>query len=149
MLHPEHWGASEPAGSPVPDPPAGLKAGGERLWRDVTGRYELQVHEELLLTEMCRTVDQLDELAAVIAAGELGSGMYGSGWAVAEARQQRIAFARLAAVLRLPAGTEGTRQAGERPPPRPGGPGAVPMRRSPARPTTAAAPTRGRPPRPP
>lgn len=115
MLHPEYWGASQPAPPKIPDPPEGLKDSGQRLWRGVTGRFELEVHEELLLTEMCRTVDQLDELARLIASGDPGSGIYSSGWAVVEARQQRIAFARLAAVLRLPAGTEEDGKAGKRP----------------------------------
>jgi hypothetical protein len=92
-----------------PRPPRGLKTPGRRLWNDVQARYELETHEELLLLEMCRTADTLDRLARQIAADGPEAG-----WATVEARQQRIAFARLSAALRLPAGDEGDQQAGAR-----------------------------------
>lgn len=96
-----------------PRPPRGLKASGRRLWTEVQANYELEVHEELLLTEMCRTADGLDYLAKLIA--EDGPE---AGWAMVEARQQRIVFARLSAAMRLPQGNEGDIQAGARRPQR-------------------------------
>jgi hypothetical protein len=96
-----------------PRPPRGLKTPGRKLWNDVQGNYSLEVHEELLLLEMCRTVDTLDRLARLVAADGPGAA-----WATVEARQQRIVFARLSAAMRLPAGDEGDVQAGARRPQR-------------------------------
>ena len=98
-----------------PRPPRGLKTPGRRLWNDVQANYSLEVHEELLLLELCRTADTLDRLARQIAADGPEAG-----WATIEARQQRIVFARLSAAMRLPAGDEdqGDVQAGARRPQR-------------------------------
>ena len=89
----------------MPAAPVGAKAAGKRLWRSILADYELEEHEAALLREMVRTVDRLDELHAlverdgVMVAGRLHPAMV-------EARQLRIALARLAAALRLPAGDE-------------------------------------------
>lgn len=89
---------------PVPAP-AGLGTRGTRLWREVTGRYELDAHELALLEEMGRTADDLDALAARVRdQGHTVGGRVNP--ALIESRQLRIAFARLAAALRLPAGDE-------------------------------------------
>lgn len=104
---------NHPGPPPAPRPPRGLKTPGRKLWNDVQARYELEVHEELLLLEMARTADTLDRLAKLIAADGPDSS-----WATVEARQQRIAFARLSAAMRLPAGAEGDHQAGARRPQR-------------------------------
>lgn len=93
----------------TPPAPAGAKASGRRLWRDVLGKYELEEHEEALLREAVRTVDLLDDLAAVVAdEGLMVDGPHGSKVhpAMVEARQLKIALARLLAALRLPAGEE-------------------------------------------
>ena len=104
----------QPPGPPAPPrAPTGLKTRGRKLWADVQAHYELEMHEELLLTEMCRTADTLDRLARLAAADGNDAG-----WATVEARQQRIAFARLSAALRLPAGDEADQQAGARRPQR-------------------------------
>ena len=94
----------------IPSPPPGTKGAGRRLWRSILADYELQEHEAALLRELVRCVDQLDELAAIVARDGLlvdGPGrtkrMHP---AAVEARQARIALARLAAALRLPAGEE-------------------------------------------
>ncbi len=62
---------------------------------------------------MCRTADLLDRLEAAVAADGpmLGDRIHP---AAIEARQQRIAFARLSAALRLPAGEQddGSRSGG-------------------------------------
>jgi hypothetical protein len=102
----------------VPGPPRGTRANGRKLWSDVLGRYELEQHELALLREMVRTVDLLDELAAIAAAeGLMTEGSWGPRPhpAVIEARQARIALARLTAALRLPAGDVNDQAAGRRP----------------------------------
>jgi hypothetical protein len=95
---------------PVSAAPRGAKAAGKRLWRSVLQEYELEEHEAALLREMVRTVDQLDALQAAVDRDGLmvaGPGMARRVHpAAVEARQARIALARLAAALRLPAGDE-------------------------------------------
>jgi hypothetical protein len=104
--------------NPAPGPPRGTKVNGAKLWRDVTSRYELEEHELALLREAIRTVDLLDELATIVAReGPMAKGPRGSKShpVVTEARQQKIALARLTAALRLPAGDENDQAAGRRP----------------------------------
>jgi hypothetical protein len=89
--------------------PAGAGAAGAKLWRAVLDEYELEEHELLLLREAVRTVDTLDALEARVATDGplLGSSQGDRAHpALVEARQQRIALARLLAALRLPAGEE-------------------------------------------
>lgn len=89
--------------------PAGCGAAGAKLWKAVLDEYELEEHELLLLREAVRTVDTLDALEARVAADGplLGSSQGDRAHpALVEARQQRIALARLLAALRLPAGEE-------------------------------------------
>lgn len=98
--------------------PAGLREAGKRLWRSVTTDYELDEHEARLLLEACRTTDLLDQLdAAVRRDGAMLDSPQGvkAHPAAVEARQQRIALARLIAALRLPAGSEGDQAEGRRP----------------------------------
>ncbi len=102
----------------APKPPQGTKAAGRRLWREVMAVYELEQHELLLLREACRTADVLDELAArVEIEGAVTNSPQGerANPALVEARQQRIALARILAALRLPAGEEGDQASGRRP----------------------------------
>jgi hypothetical protein len=78
--------------------------------------YELEEHERVLLVEAVRTVDLLTELEALIRAdGAVVESPQGrkAHPAAVEARQQRIALARLLAALRLPSGDE---QDAKRPP---------------------------------
>ncbi len=92
-----------------PNPPAGAGKAGTALWRAVLAEYELEEHELLLLREAVRTVDVLDDLTAQVAAdGSVVESPQGTKAhpALVEARQQRIALARLLAALRLPAGEE-------------------------------------------
>jgi hypothetical protein len=102
----------------LPGPPRGTRANGAKLWRDVLERYELEEHELALLRETVRCVDTLDQLAAITAReGLIVEGPQGSKPhpAVVEARQARIALARLTAALRLPAGDVNDPVAGRRP----------------------------------
>jgi hypothetical protein len=92
-----------------PEAAEGLRAVARRLWNAVQAEFELGEHERALLTAMCRQVDRLDELEALITAEGLmvcGHGTVKMHPAVVEARQSAIAVARIGAALRLPAGEE-------------------------------------------
>jgi hypothetical protein len=106
-----------------PRPPTGLRAPGRRLWDSITGDYDLDEHELALLREGVRTVDLLEELEQRIrkdgAVINSPQGMKAHPAAV-EARQQRIALARILAALRMPAGENGDEVQGRRPPRRVG-----------------------------
>jgi hypothetical protein len=102
----------------IPAPPKGTGPSGKALWTSVLTDYELEQHEIQLLREMCRTVDTLDTLhAAVQADGAFIDGPHGRKChpGITESRQLRIALARLAAAIRLPAGDDGDQPAGRRP----------------------------------
>lgn len=96
----------------APEPPKGTGPSGRALWTDVLGKYELEEHEQALLREAVRSVDQLDELHAIVQReGTIVDGPGGSPRmhpAAVEARQLRIALARVIAALRLPADDDGT-----------------------------------------
>ncbi len=99
-------------------PPAGLGVDARHLWSSVMDVFELEEHERALLVEAVRTVDLLDRLDAEVRRdGPLLNSSQGlrAHPAATEARQQRIALARLLAALRLPAGEDGDQQAGARP----------------------------------
>jgi hypothetical protein len=97
----------------------GTKPAGKSLWSAVLAEDVLEDHELALLREIVRTVDVLDELAGVVAEeGAVLRAPDGSRRvhpALVEARQSRIALARLQAALRLPAGEEGDQAEGRRP----------------------------------
>jgi|GEM_PF-436140 len=99
----------------IPPAPQGVGPAGRRLWRSILREYVLEEHEAALLREMVRTVDALDQLqeavdsdGLVVAGPGLSQRVHP---AAVEARQLRIALARLAAALRLPAGDEESRDA--------------------------------------
>ncbi len=99
----------------TPAPPKGTKAEGRRLWRSVVGQFELEDHERALLREAVRLVDTLDELHAIVERDGLVITAPNGGErvhpAAVEARQSRIALARILPVLRLPEGEdEGVRR---------------------------------------
>jgi hypothetical protein len=92
------------------EPPGGLAASGRRLWQPITTDFELDVHEQLVLAQACRTADLLDRLAEDLrtaprtitnARGDLISHP-----SLNEHRQQSLTMARLLAALRLPQGDE-------------------------------------------
>lgn len=95
--------------SAKPRCPDGTGAAGRRLWASITNVYELEEHEAALLVEAVRTVDLLARLDGEVrkfgAIVESPQGRKANPAAV-EARQQKIALARLLAALRLPAGAE-------------------------------------------
>ncbi len=102
----------------VPQPPEGTCAAGCRLWESVLADFELDQHELVLLTEAVRTVSLLDQLEASIRSeGAIVDSPQGrkANPAAVEARQQRIALARLLAALRIPTGEVGDEQSNARP----------------------------------
>ena len=85
--------------------PKSLQKGGRALWRAITSDFDLAQHELAILSEACRTVDTCDALDALIRAeGVTVSSPQGvkAHPATVEARQQRIALARLLTALRIP-----------------------------------------------
>lgn len=92
-----------------PSAPTELRKSGRALWRTVLGDYVLDAHEVTILREACRTADALDGLQALLDAdGLMGETSQGPRVhpALVEARQQRLAFARLLTALRIPAGEQ-------------------------------------------
>jgi len=90
--------------------PNGTKAGGRRLWLSIVDEYDLEEHELTLLREAVRTVDALDVLDKLVKdEGAIVLGPHGSKAhpALTEARQQRLALARILAALRLPEDDDG------------------------------------------
>lgn len=99
-----------------PKLPAGLKAGGRKLWRSVTDEYELGEHELSILLEASRTVDALDALENIVREeGVTNVSPQGvrAHPALVEARQQRVTLAKLVASLRIP--LEDSEEAGRTP----------------------------------
>ncbi|WP_299051784.1 hypothetical protein [uncultured Nocardioides sp.] len=93
-----------------PRKPAGLGSAASRLWSSVVDEYELDEHELALLVEAVRTVEVLAKLdERVRCDGPLVTTPQGERAhpALVEARQQRIALARLLAALRMPSGDGG------------------------------------------
>lgn len=89
----------------TPAAPAGLGVRGKRFWKTTVDDYELTASELLILTETCRTIDDLDALAAVIRENgpvvEGSAGQQVVNGAMTEARGQRLALHRLLAALGL------------------------------------------------
>jgi hypothetical protein len=88
-----------------PKLPAGLRAGGRKLWRSVTDEFELGEHELSILLEASRTVDALDALEKIVRdEGVTNVSPQGvrAHPALVEARQQRVTLAKLVASLRIP-----------------------------------------------
>jgi len=101
-----------------PKPPPGTRAPGRRLWASVVADFELDTYELALLAQATRTVDTLNTLDAIVRReGEMVESTTGSVKvhpALVEARQSRIALARLLAALRLPDGEDGAGTTGRR-----------------------------------
>lgn len=101
----------------IPPSPPGTGASGRKLWQATLKSWTLDEHEMALLREAVRTVDTLDRLAAIVAEeGEVIEAKTGRKVhpALVEARQLKIALARLLAALRLPDGVEGDESQGRR-----------------------------------
>ncbi len=89
-----------------PRPPAKLGAAGRRLWREISGRYELRPDETRLLADACREADIIDRLEEELAGAPLivkGSmGQLVASPLVSEVRQHRTVLAGLLKSLKLP-----------------------------------------------
>ncbi|WP_329057609.1 hypothetical protein OG511_20325 [Streptomyces sp. NBC_01453] len=114
---------------PVAVTPTGLDESGRLLWDSVAGEFDLDVHEQLLLLQACRTADLLDRLArrgedADLTVFNAKGEQVTAPW-ITEHRQQSIVLARLLAALRMPSGDE----AENRPQRRGGARGAYGVRR--------------------
>lgn len=96
--------------SPVAVTPDGLDVSGERLWESVASEYDLDVHEQLLLLQACRTADLLDRLSLQASRAPLtvenAKGDKVANPLLTEQRQQSLVLARLLASLRMPSGEE-------------------------------------------
>lgn len=88
--------------------PAGLGLSGVRLWESVADGFDLDVHEQLLLLQACRTADLLDRLSEQASSSPLttrnAKGDEVTNPVVTEHRQQSLVLARLLASLRMPSG---------------------------------------------
>jgi hypothetical protein len=98
----------------IPRAPAGLRAAGRRLWRDLQGAYDFSECPErvILLEQACRTADLVARLQKVVdEADDLRTrGSQGQQVAipeVAELRQHRAQLAALVKSLALPDEDEG------------------------------------------
>lgn len=90
----------------IPPAPPGMGDRGRRFWRATLGDFELSDAEREILAEACRTLDDLDRLAGMVAEhGTMVEGSQGQpvlNPALTEARGQRLALHRLVAALQLP-----------------------------------------------
>lgn len=88
-----------------PKKPRKLYGTGLKLWEQITQNHGLGVHEAALVEELCRVRSMIADLDSEIEkTGLIITGPHGSKMspAVTEARQQRLAFARIVQVLEFP-----------------------------------------------
>lgn len=97
-----------------PAAPRGLGRAGRALWRAETAKYEFDPHELVVLAELCRVKDRLEDLNVAIAEVGVSDADGKVPQVVREAREQAVTAARLAAALRFPQGTAGDQQKGAR-----------------------------------
>ncbi|MGW6905677.1 hypothetical protein [Streptomyces sp. NPDC054940] len=86
--------------------PSGLGESGLALWESVAGKFGLEVYEQQLLLQACRSADLLDRLAEQAAASGLSvtnakGDVVTAPW-ITEHRQQSANLARMIASLRIP-----------------------------------------------
>lgn len=90
----------------IPPVPAGTKASGRRLWRDILAVYDLGPHERYLLTEAVQVADTVTRLQEAVRESDLTTtnrhGEIVSRPEIVECRLQRQVLAKLLAALRLP-----------------------------------------------
>lgn len=86
-----------------PKAPADLEATGRELWRAIVAEYELRADELRLLTEACRTTDELERLRHALAASdpvvEGSKGQVRPHPLIAEIRAHRLALRGLLASI--------------------------------------------------
>jgi hypothetical protein len=102
------------------DTPGGLDLAGQQLWADIATRYDLAPRERTVLVAACRQADDIARMEAdIMRDGTVVIGAAGQqrlNAAVTEARNGRVALARLLGALALPDAeeqpeTEATRRA--------------------------------------
>ena len=90
---------------PTKSPP-GLGARGRAFWRDTAAGFDLERAELELLAEVCRSLDEIDELTAVVRRDGVtvagSTGQVRAHPAINEVRSHRLALGRLLAQLALP-----------------------------------------------
>jgi hypothetical protein len=97
--------------------PTGLGPKSRKLWRAITGDYDLRVDELRVLEDACREIDLIDRLetelrdSPLMVKGSMGQKVASP--LVQELRQHRAVLARLLAQLKLPDDT--SEQAGQTP----------------------------------
>lgn len=86
--------------------PTKLGPAGGKLWRSITGSYELRPDELRVLEDACREADLIDRLEDALSTAELivhgSQGQPVSNPLVQEVRQHRATFAALLGRLKLP-----------------------------------------------
>jgi hypothetical protein len=88
--------------APAPLPPDDLQRAGRELWRTTVGAgWTLHPHEVPVLVAMCRTVDQLEAMAAVLARGDVLDDEGRPSRALVEHRLLTAALVKLAAALKV------------------------------------------------
>lgn len=89
-----------------PKAPAGLGTRGRRFWSDTVATFELERDELELLAEVCRTLDEIEQLREAVsvhgAVTEGSRGQVRTHPALGELRMARSTLARLLAQLALP-----------------------------------------------
>lgn len=88
-----------------PKKPRNLTGTGAKLWQEVNDKHILDIHEAALVEELCRIRSHIAALDKVVAdEGVVVSSPQGkkANPALTEVRAQRLAFARLVAVLDFP-----------------------------------------------
>jgi len=86
--------------------PVGLGESGRALWESIAGKFGLEVYEQQLLLQACRSADLLDRLAEQATASGLTvtnakGDVVTAPW-ITEHRQQSANLARMVASLRIP-----------------------------------------------
>jgi hypothetical protein len=83
--------------------PRGLAAAGKRLWSSITGSFDLEAHEALVLEQAARVADRIAALDVVVdREGVVEPGTGRAHPMLVESRAQRLVMARLLSSLRLP-----------------------------------------------
>ncbi|MGH3808063.1 MAG: hypothetical protein ACRDRU_15845 [Pseudonocardiaceae bacterium] len=83
-------------------PPRGTGPAGKAMWAAVTGNFELEPHELLILAQVITVADRITSLDAAVTRDGVLLGDHRVHPALTESRLQRVTLGRLLALLRLP-----------------------------------------------
>jgi hypothetical protein len=88
----------------------GLGAAARRLWDVTLERFELSAHEQIMLREICKTIDIIEDLTKIVEAEGVVQQKTFRDIAVhpvlTQLRAQRLCLSKLVKDLRLPLGLE-------------------------------------------